>query len=899
MTRRSSRSARLLNQCGAQPFRRELIQRSVFEVLETRTLFSTWTVTSLLDNGSSGTLRSVIGSAEASSGSQTIQFDPSLTSTGPATISLNGTALDISGGTLTIQGPVGANGISLDAQNDSGVLAVGSGATVALNNLTLKHGSDASGGGVNVAGSLTLNNSTITGNTATQGGGIYQDGSGLLTINDSTITANQSSWDGAGIMGSNVTVTGSTISNNISSSYGGGIAVTGTLALTASTVSGNVGDLGVGGIVTEDAATSITISTSTFALNVGDIGSAIDTCCDTTINDSTIDDNFSPDSGTAVNSYGGLVILQGSIISDNTADLSGYLGLTDDLVGDTFFGTAALTIPYSASANESIIWGTSADLAPLGNYGGPTQTMPPLPGSPAIDSYQYWGDLPARAATDQRGFPLQYDLGAFQIQSPTTTGVNPLSVNTTSDDPTASGYLSLRDAVNLADLTGGYQTITFDSSLTATSNAIINLTSPISLDDTTGTLTVDPTGTYGVTINPAAAGASALAVASGSSATLEGVAVNGTINVSGQFSFTGTTLTSASGITIASGGVVTANGVTGGGVTVQDGAIFKINGSTTLPSLTIDAGGVAEQVSTNTTFGASVITLGSLTIDSPFGSTNGGVLDLGNGDLIVRSTAVSGLQPLLAAGYDGGFWDGEASSGPNPAAILSSTAANDPYGIESLGYIHIGTGSSDFNISSYDGQSVSSGDTVVALTYYGDANLDRTINGSDYALIDNGFNMGLTGWTNGDFNFDYNVDGIDYGLINRSSTLLGFNLTNPFADGPGEVTIPATTTLETGNVVIVDCPPVVKFATQGFTPWLYTAAPPNGPVVSVSLPATCPFIVVSPPGPNVTVNNQGYGFITVGVFPGTPKGVYLTHVYLYTGSPATYIATITVKVTVK
>ena len=59
------------------------------------------------------------------------------------------------------------------------------------------------------------------------------------------------------------------------------------------------------------------------------------------------------------------------------------------------------------------------DLAPLGNYGGPTQTMPPLPGSPAIGA----GSVAANTfSTDQRGYPRTQngliDLGAVELQSP-------------------------------------------------------------------------------------------------------------------------------------------------------------------------------------------------------------------------------------------------------------------------------------------------------------------------------------------------------------------------------------------------------------------------------------------------------------------------------------------------
>jgi hypothetical protein len=57
-------------------------------------------------------------------------------------------------------------------------------------------------------------------------------------------------------------------------------------------------------------------------------------------------------------------------------------------------------------------------LAALGDHGGPMQTMPPLPGSPAIDA----GDdsVTNRNATDQRGKPrrvdARVDLGSVEAQ---------------------------------------------------------------------------------------------------------------------------------------------------------------------------------------------------------------------------------------------------------------------------------------------------------------------------------------------------------------------------------------------------------------------------------------------------------------------------------------------------
>ncbi len=78
-------------------------------------------------------------------------------------------------------------------------------------------------------------------------------------------------------------------------------------------------------------------------------------------------------------------------------------------------------------------------LGPLGFYGGPTQTMPLLPGSPAIGKgVSLNGYLP----NDQRGFAVNAarDVGAFQTQS----GPSAWQVNTTGGGSSAGfGQLSI------------------------------------------------------------------------------------------------------------------------------------------------------------------------------------------------------------------------------------------------------------------------------------------------------------------------------------------------------------------------------------------------------------------------------------------------------------------------
>ena len=62
---------------------------------------------------------------------------------------------------------------------------------------------------------------------------------------------------------------------------------------------------------------------------------------------------------------------------------------------------------------------------------------------------------------------------------------------------------------------------------------------------------------------------------------------------------------------------------------------------------------------------------------------------------------------------------------------------------------------------------------LVKYTYFGDANLDGTVNAADYLQIDNGLNSGGNVWRNGDFNYDGVVNGDDYSLIDNAFNTQG------------------------------------------------------------------------------------------------------------------------------
>ena len=267
--------------------------------------------------------------------------------------------ITLSNGTLTVPtatklaGPTSGTGatltnlVTVDGGNASTVFTVGSGVTgSSITNLAIQHGNGIAGG-IQNAGALTLIANTITDNSSTgSGAGIRNSGS--LTLSASTISRNVAVGNGGGISNSGtLTLTDDTISDNTSSVMGGGIYNSATLVLFDSTVSGNGAGPASGG---------------------GGI------------------DNASPGTVTLAN-----VILSGN--SGNSA--------SDDFDGVAYTASSGSIVGV---VNGAPVNATAINLAPLGSYGGPTQTMIPLPGSPAICDGLAAG-IPSGLTTDQRGLP--------------------------------------------------------------------------------------------------------------------------------------------------------------------------------------------------------------------------------------------------------------------------------------------------------------------------------------------------------------------------------------------------------------------------------------------------------------------------------------------------------------
>ena len=200
---------------------------------------------------------------------------------------------------------------------------------------------------------------------------------------------------------------------------------------------------------------------------------------------------------------------------------------------------------------------TKSRLAPLGDYGGPTETMALLPGSAAIGT----GTAMSGVTTDQRGFPLDTppDIGAFQSQR------GPLVVNTAIDGlGSGPGQLSLRQAVNLADILTGGAVITFDRSAFRTPTVIDLTAGQLELSNTTGPITILGPGLGKLAISGGGA-SRVFQVDKGASAVLSGLTITGGVTTGdgggllnlGNLTITDSTLT---GNTAAYGGAILTKG---------------------------------------------------------------------------------------------------------------------------------------------------------------------------------------------------------------------------------------------------------------------------------------------------------------------------------------------------
>jgi predicted outer membrane repeat protein len=344
-----------------------------------------------------------------------------------------------------------------------GVYNVG---TATLNNCTMSRNFADFGGGVQNAGKATITNCTISGNSALIGGGVYNLGTGTATITDSTLNGNTAAQDGG-------------------YSSGGALFDLGTATLSNCTIAGNSASESGGGI---EAQGTVTVTFSTFSGNQATFGGAID-------------NNFGRYTVTLEDT-----ILAGDSASTGPEYCNSVTSAGYNLVAETDGSSGWVSSDLTGTAAQPL----NALLAALGHYGGPTETIALLPGSPAIGT----GIAVSGVTTDQRGVARPstgVDIGAFQSQGFTLTPVsgstpqsaligtafaNALGVKVTAKDhlePVAGGVIAFAAPFSGATATLSGTTATIGSNGVASVKATANKTA----------------GTYKVTASAAGAAAPA------------------------------------------------------------------------------------------------------------------------------------------------------------------------------------------------------------------------------------------------------------------------------------------------------------------------------------------------------------------------------------------------------
>lgn len=292
-------------------------------------------------------------------------------------------------------------------------------------------------------GTLSIDNLIITGSVgstgmATPGGGVVNQGGGALRVQRSTLSANTTSALDGRVMGGGIvsfggavdvsasTFTGNDVIGGAETVFGGGIVMMdGTATVRSSTFAGNhvrPGSLPVSGGGLLVAGGSATVIASTF------VGNAV---IDSTGGEQIV--------GGIVTAPGATVVLSANLFAGNAAsclEIGGDPAVTD--AGDNISDDDSCGFD-SAGTSVSDSTALLGSLNPLGDNGGPTQTVLPKSGSPAV------GMIPPGSSVTVGGTSVmlcptadQRDVGSAPLE-PCNAG----SVQGLSAPPTVDRYVAI------------------------------------------------------------------------------------------------------------------------------------------------------------------------------------------------------------------------------------------------------------------------------------------------------------------------------------------------------------------------------------------------------------------------------------------------------------------------
>ncbi len=739
------------------PYSRPKRTRLHLEILEDRITPNTYTVDNLSDSGA-GSLRQALLDSNANGGANAIVFSGAATS---GTITLASALPNITDN-VTITGP-GANALTVNGNNAFQIFVVNTGATVSISGLSISNGETTSayGSGIENFGTLTLTGCTFTADTAQAGGAVSN--SGTLTVSGSTFTNNTSTQYGGGALENfgTLILSGSTFSGNSSANSGGAVEIGGgSASFTSCTFNNNTAGA-AGGALCNNSGGSMSVADCTLVGNQAGYGGGITSSGTLAVSSTTITGNSTvANTGGGVNIASGTASLLNTIVVGNTNgteststpdDISGTLDAAEsqyNLIGTG--GSGGLT--NGVSNNQVGVSLSAADLMPLENNGGSTQTVGLLPGSPAqgtgtttLTQVAAGNSLAASGATATftvadptfLAVGMVIAIGSEQMDITTVSGsavtvtraVNgtteashsagatvylpsdergiarqndigacsptPVIVVTIATDPsgTHSGE-SLRDAVTQANTDaaqGIVNTITFATNLSGSTITLAN-----------GVLAL--TGSMNIQ------GGNVITISGGGVSQIFSISSGATVSLSGLSIIDGTS-TGPYGGGIASNGVLTVSDCTftgnsaraGGAISNNAGTVTVLASTFNGNSSTVYGGGAIEN------FGTTLVS--NSTLYGNTAATNGGAIESSAGSLTVSFSTITNNQ---APANDGG---GIAiSNSANPASIVNTILVGN-YATGNLSTPNdvsgsVNTGESQFNLIGSGPANSSSMETV-------------------------------------------------------------------------------------------------------------------------------------------------------------------------------------------
>jgi predicted outer membrane repeat protein len=314
-------------------------------------------------NSGPGSLRDTLTAAFTT----TVRFDPAVFNGEPADVIALTSPLGVNR-SVGIDGSTATN-VTLSGGDAVRLLTVATGQEMHLKSLTLRDGLSGDGGAIRSQGRLTLDQCRVIENQSTGGGGGISS-SGNVTLRSCDLSGNTAASFGGAIVFDNAKLQAENclFAQNHANTGGGGILTFGgSISLTNSILASNTVSGSGGAIWLQNSGASLKL-----------------THCTVTGNSAT---------GITWDPSGNTVTLENSIVAGNGAQ-------------------NLARAPLQLGNNQ--ITGTPK-LAPLGQYGSGFRSMPPLPGSPAIEGGVLLATTPA---LDFRGAPRPNgalpDLGAVE-----------------------------------------------------------------------------------------------------------------------------------------------------------------------------------------------------------------------------------------------------------------------------------------------------------------------------------------------------------------------------------------------------------------------------------------------------------------------------------------------------